>query len=207
VKVGFIVDGVSEFAALPTILTKIVGTCEHDFLTRVLFADLQPHAPFATMARECKSALSILEHRGADMIVVIMDREGRDECPPQLAAGLASALAGQTARQVAVVIKDRKYENWLVADLAALRAQDRRFTVTRADARKVEPNLADRADGLALIKRMVIGTYDKVEDSKRIVGRADALTMARNSRSFRRFLRVVGHPLYSTSSKTANDRS
>lgn len=89
------------------------------------------------------------------------------------------------------------YENWLVSDVEALKCQPGRFAVSDADARRVVPNRADRIDAMTLLKRMCKdAAYEKVRDSERILTRADVMRMAENSRSFRRFLRVVGHPSY-----------
>jgi hypothetical protein len=50
---------------------------------------------------------------------------------------------------------------------------------------------------VALLKRAAQGdAYEKVQDAKRILERADVLRLATNSRSFRRFLRVIEHPTY-----------
>jgi len=101
-----------------------------------------------------------------------------------------------------VVMKNRMFENWLVSDLVAFSNQGARFRVTGGMRSAVEPNRADGADALAWLKRACIGaSYAKVEDAKRILGRADPVRMAQNSRSFRRLMRVVRHPVYLTQSR------
>ena len=78
----------------------------------------------------------------------------------------------------------------------------RRFRVTRAFERKVSPDRADHvADAEALLNSAAQGTpYHKRTDAKAIAGKQNALRVARNSRSFRRFLRIVGHPRYAEQS-------
>jgi hypothetical protein len=53
------------------------------------------------------------------------------------------------------------------------------------------------------MKRIVIdNSYEKVADSKRILARQSVLTAGQHSRSFRRFLRLVGVPVYSGQSRS-----
>jgi hypothetical protein len=55
---------------------------------------------------------------------------------------------------------------------------------------------------LQMLKRAAVRRdYDKAEDALRILTDAQPLRMAANSRSFRKFLRSVGHASYRTQSK------
>jgi hypothetical protein len=200
VKLGFVVDGQSEYRSLGQLFPQLSELTGNVFL-RVLKADLQPNAPFGAMARACKPRLVELEWRKADRILILVDREKRDECPGELAEGLQSAAQKHVGIEVAAVVKNRCFENWLIADIDALVAQPGRFKVTAGAKRLVVPNKADSVDGLAFLKKVVKDDdYQKVGDSQRILAAADVGRCALQSRSFRRFLRLVGAPDYRTQS-------
>lgn len=202
-RIGIVVDGRAEFRSLGHVLVRV--RTGHTILDP-LYADIQPSAPPGRNAGAVESRLRLLGARRVDLAVVLVDREDQTECPQAIAEGLLAALHPFCARHAipnsAVVVKDSKYENWLVADIETLQGMPKRFRITRAHARSVAPNRADAADGMRLLSSAAIGKpYSKVEDAARIMRRADPLSIARNSRSFRRFLRVLGHDLYRTQSR------
>jgi hypothetical protein len=125
----------------------------------------------------------------------------RDDCCGQIAAELRRLLGQRCRDDVTVVVKNRTFENWLIADLDAFDELRARFRLSNATRNAVAPDKADHAAALSLLKASVrSGSYDKVADSRRILGRAEARRIARNSRSFRRLLRVVDHPTYADQS-------
>ncbi len=201
-RIGIIVDGESEFKSLPHVLS-VLGDASGNTILKPVLAKLTPTAPLPVIARACATGLRQLEGRSAEIILVLMDREDRSECTPELAGSLGRELCQKvTGVAIEVVVKDRMYENWLIADCEALACQPGRFKVTSADRGRVSPDKADHVDALAIIKRSCRGaSYHKVLDSERVLKRADPLTIASNSRSFRRFLRCVGHPHYLQQSK------
>jgi hypothetical protein len=110
---------------------------------------------------------------------------------------LAAQLEGQVFCPIAVVMKNRMLENWLVADFDTVSGLQGRFKFTAGDRASVIPNRADNVDALRMLKRAAgKRAYDKVADSQRILGSANPLRMADNSRSFRKFLRSIRHPTY-----------
>jgi hypothetical protein len=140
--------------------------------------------------------------QGVGKVVVLIDREDRSDCPGALAAAIQARIARETDVEVAVVIKDAAFENWLVADVDAVRSLKQRFDLSNNTQNAVQPNKADKCPALELLKRSTQGSsYDKVEDSKRILARADATRIATHSRSFRRFLRCAGCPTYASQSR------
>jgi len=202
-KIGFVVDGDSEYGSLPALYAQLQIATGNQFL-KPLKASLQPKAPTGAIARASLKRVLQLESRGAHQVVVLIDRENRDDCAPELAAAIRASLAASSpSSRVSVVVKDRTFENWLLADLDALRSQPQRFNVTRRTAREVSPDKADHVNAQDLISRSVVGGrgYHKVKDSQRILDRARIERMAANSRSFRRLLAVTGHPSYSASSR------
>jgi hypothetical protein len=201
VRIGVIVDGQSEYASLGHIYDQITSASGHEML-RPLYAPMDPLAPANVIARSCRSRVTQLDARGVHIIVILLDRETRQDCCGGRANEIANAIGDMTQRDVISVIKNRTYENWLLADLNALRQQPARFQVTQALENRTMPDKADHVNGVQLLKQAIqSGEYDKVADSSRILQRADITTMSGNSRSFRRFLRVVGYPSFSRQSR------
>jgi len=128
----------------------------------------------------------------------LIDREQQEACPGQIATLLEQEFGRKgTNLAVRVALKDRTFENWLIADLGALQSQPARFAVTAAISRCVEPDKADRCDAEKIIKKAAAnGQYDKITDAERISTKLDIESAARNSRSFRHFLHILGHSSY-----------
>jgi hypothetical protein len=137
-------------------------------------------------------------------IVVLLDREDRQECPGQLAGEILDNLEIPPGCFGFVVIKDRMFENWLVADVATLRKFPGRYALSAADERRIVPDGADKLDALRIMKGITSPSYAKVSDSRKIMEAADPMAVAANSRSFRRLLRVLGAPPYENQSRRAS---
>lgn len=197
-RIGLIVDGQAEYRSLPFLLERL--ETPHTFVG-TLFSNMHPHAPIPQIVRAMNGSVRVLAGRNADVIIVLLDREDRDDCPGQWASQVAQALnAGYGIHELLifkVIIKNSCYENWLIADPTALEAMPRRFRISRADISKIVPNRADVVDAQAILKAAAQGNaYSKVEDARRIMALADPLRMAANSRSFRKLMREVEHPSY-----------
>jgi hypothetical protein len=162
--------------------------------------DLQPKAPIPQIALRCVRAIRLIEDR-VTSVIVLLDREDRPECCGALATAIGSRVRPDVSCGVEVVIKNRTFENWLVSDLTALRALSGRFSVAQATVARVEPDKADHVDGARVLSGAALSAYEKVADSRRILSKADVLRMGAHSRSFRRFLRVLGHPTYLVQSR------
>ena len=200
-KIGIVVDGDAESQAL-RLLTKRIDIEDVQLLAPA-YANMQPKSAPGQIAQSAKSRIDILLARKANKIVVLVDREDRDECPPAFARQIKQAFAQLGYDDITVVVKNRTFENWLIADIDALKELSGLFSVTRSFERTVSPNKADNVgDAEALLKKIAIKRrFHKRRDASAITAVQEALEMARNSRSFRRFLRVVGHPQYLTQSK------
>lgn len=199
-RVAIITEGESEWGALPTLFAQLAAATGSAFLTPVLLK-VQPDGPPAKIARECKRVFRLLEEKRVTKVVVVLDREQRQESSGELAQAIDAAIRSTCgfSFELFVVMKDRAFENWVLADLEALRSQRSRFEVSASLERAVAPNRADRTDALDLLKHATRGgaSYDKRQDSKRTLQKADILRIASNSRSFRHFLHALGHPQYS----------
>lgn len=207
-KIGLVVEGRSEFDALPSLAVTLEAATGNQIL-RPLLAEVTPLAPIGVIARAVAHLVERLEAEDVETVIILMDREQRPECPGVLADRLGDALNRRRIWRctIQVVIKDRTFENWLIADPAALAAQPGRYHPGRVAERRVAPNRADAVDAMGLLRAAVVGDrFDKRRDSVRILERADPVTMAANSRSFRRFLRCIGHPNYRDQSRAPHTR-
>ncbi len=192
-KIGLIVDGQAEFRSLPQLYKRL--NTPHQLLTP-LYADIQPFAPLLQIARTVQAKAPIFAGKGAELIIILVDRETRRICPGQWARDLAVALNNSRGNGIgyrfAVVVKNSCYENWLISDPAAFKQLPRRFKTPTLAA-----NNADQVDAQAILKAAAQGSsYSKINDAVAIMGHADPLAMAANSRSFRRLLREIENPKY-----------
>jgi uncharacterized protein DUF4276 len=196
-----IVDGQSEYRALPLVTSKIVLARAQ--VINPLYAPIPPYAPTGVIANACRSRIDQLVRRGARDIIVLLDREARPECPGNLARTIGDALRLPAGCRGWVVVKNKMFENWLIADIGALRASPQRYQISPALERRIAPNKADSCDALGMLKEVTSHSYSKVQDSQTILAAAHPLKIAENSRSFRRLLRVMGHELYRDQSTNA----
>jgi hypothetical protein len=200
-KVGFIVDGQSEYYALPGLISRIPTDAQ---LLRPLVADLQPLAPLGQIARAVLPKARILAARNVDLIVLLLDNETITSCPGEHAIQLADTVQELLGPSpvVAVVKKVQTLENWLVADPDAVAGLRGRFTLSERQRSSILPDKADHISAIRLLGSAAIDrAYAKVKDSARILTVADPLKMASNSRSFRRLLRVLRVEQYSGQSR------
>lgn len=199
-SIGLVVDGQAESQALKLLIRRIV--IPNNQLLGPFFANMQPKSTAAQIARSAATRLDFLQTRGVDLTVVLIDREDREECPGDWAQQITTAFNNSGFENVVTVVKNRAFENWLVSDVDTL-AGLANFQVSNTVRRMIEPNKADnRADAAALLSRMKLnGSYQKGSDPHIITRRQDVLRIASNSRSFRRFLHVIGHENYQDQSR------
>jgi hypothetical protein len=208
VKVALIVDGLGEVAALPILYSRIRTT--HALLKPVHERRLQPLARPEQIASIVARRCEVLADQGVDLIVVLLDRETRDECPGAFASRLQAMIVQQIrfgSFNVAVVLKNRRLENWLVADLECLNRAPRLFADRHRVVQSVPVGNADGVeDAFDILQRACgpRGRYNKVEGAKAICTHLDPGRAALNSRSFRRFLRVLEDSRYLDQSRLPN---
>lgn len=201
-KIGLAVDGQAETASFPSARDRLNALSLHTIVFPPVLVPMNAHVPPAAIAAECRARTGILIAKGIDLLLVLLDREQDQNCCGTTASNIQRELAKVIGVPTAVVIKNRMFENWLLADLDALAASPARFNVTAALRKRVEANKADSVNALTEIKATIVkGSYDKVSDAKKILERADPAKMGQHSRSFRRFLHLAGVPAYATQSK------
>jgi hypothetical protein len=169
---------------------------------------VHPRARPAQIAKACNDKIVLSLQGTADLVVVLLDREDASGCCGDLAKTVEAALRPPKGRGLSarVVLKDRMFENWLVADLEALRSQPARFKVSEAMRNKIEIGKADGCDAAELLRAAALRKpFDKVKDAEAICERIDPVRAARHSRSFRHLLHVLGDPLYATGCRQSVD--
>lgn len=192
------VDGDSEFNTLPEF---ICGLGLSHQVVRALKASMDPAGPLPQIVRNLKTSLEILAPDRLELAIVMLDLETRVECAGAWALRIRAAILSHAHRckvsQIEVVIKKTSFENWLIADPAALVTMRKRFKLSTTNRNKIVPDKADHVDALRILKASVIDDeYDKITDAIRILHRANPKNMASNSRSFRRLLRILAFPDY-----------
>jgi len=196
----FITEGEGEYAALPLLKHQIQERTGIHLIPPMRIT-IQPDGPATKIGRSIKQKLlPTLMAKQVEKAVVLLDREMRGDCPGEIAIEVLAAVRSLcgTGIDFTVVLKDRCFENWLVADVQSLKAQPGRFRVSNAAERKISPNKADSIDAQRLLSSIVIGRdFQKVEDAKNCLKNASLDRMAQNSRSVRHFLHVLGDPTYS----------
>src|SRR5215218_4451722 len=80
-KIGLLVDGRAEFEGLPHLLPRLRSP--HQVLLP-LVCDIQPFARPAQMALVASKRFPILLAKGAEAIVVLIDKETRQDCTVEL---------------------------------------------------------------------------------------------------------------------------
>lgn len=206
-KIGVIVDGAGEIGALEELIKKVDTTAQ--IFGRPLLADLQPKATPAVIARSARERIRYLASKGVDRVVVLIDREDH-ECPVKMAEELDQSfetLYSHLDIEICVVVKDFCVENWLIADVVALRGMSARFDVPNGFER-----IAKNADSVKNPVRVLNSIckkrdgYDKGNDPTAICRKVEPLRLAAGSRSFRKFLRSVDSKAYAEQSRLAHPK-
>ena len=200
-KIGILVEGSAELEALKLLTERI--KIEGIQLLSPIQASMQPKSAPGQIARVAAAKLGILKTKKAERVIVLIDREDRPECSGGWAVEIEAAFKRLGHQHIKVVIKNRKFENWLIADVGVFRKLKARYKVTEKFEKSVVPDKADTvADAKALLDQIVIKHgFHKRRDAAQVAALQDHLEIGKNSRSFRRFLRLIGHPHYKDQSK------
>ena len=210
-KIGLIVDGVSEYRSLNLISARIENG-RHVILPP-LKANIQPSNPAGVIVSRCREQIAnVFVVQPIDRLIVLIDLDKSNACAIVRAKELQDAFdAAKFGLKFGtyVVLKNDRFENWLVADTHSFLAS-KKFALTASQAKAITGR-ADDVDATELLHtaaRVASGKakrhfrYDKVSDAKVIMSAADPYEIARNSRSFRRFLKLVGCTTYSKLAST-----
>jgi hypothetical protein len=196
-KIGLLVDGLAEYHALPKLLPRLESP--HQVLSQPLKCDIQPFSTPAQMALAASKKFQILLAKGAESIVVLIDKETRPDCTVELVRAVEREARTRlremsAAVDLQVVLKVSMFENWLIADPDALAGLTGLFENVERVEKQVKGR-ADSADALVLLKACSRErVYDKVKGAMAICPRLDPARAGGNSRSFRKFLKTLGVP-------------
>ncbi len=198
--IGIIVEGQEESQSLSHITAKI--DIKGVTIRKPLYAPIEPKATPGQIAKALESRLKILGV--IDRVLILIDLENLDTCPGKRAEFLEQAVRKMGYENVQVVIKQRTFENWLIADCDALR-QLTNFTLTKALIRQVTGKADSIPDAVKLLSSVKNDkrSFHKTQDGTAVAKKATPNTIALHSRSLRRFLRLLTHPAYKNQSKKA----
>ena len=201
-KIGILVEGRAEYSDLHVIISK--NTYNNNKILKPLFAPMQPKASAMQIARSAKAGIGILINQGVDKIIVLIDKEDQDFCIIKHAKEIKNALNNFCNKvSIEVIIKNKQFENWLIADINNLQSI-KGFKLSESFISKISKDKADNQQNPVELLESIMTirrTYDKGIHGKRIVSNIDTLKIAENSRSFRKFLRELGHSDYLYQSK------
>lgn len=193
-KIGIIVDGSEEQSTFGIVVSKI--QIEGIHIVKPLYASIAPKATPLQIAKAAESRIKILHATGVQKIIVSIDLEDLNECPGSRAKNLEEAFSKLGYKNISVVIKNRKFENWIIADIDNLKGH-KLFNVSNSMEGRLK-NCDSIQDAVKELNKMkgVNGYYHKTKDGNSLAKSINPLNIAANSRSFRRFMKLIGHPNY-----------
>ena len=139
----FITEGEGEYAALPLLKHQIQERTGIHLIPPMRIT-IQPDGPATKIGRSIKEKLlPTLMAKQVEKAVVLLDREMRGDCPGEFAIEVLAAVRSLcgTGIDFTVVLKDRCFENWLVADVQSLKAQPGRLVKSLGSGVTADPSL------------------------------------------------------------------
>jgi len=200
--VGLVVEGEAEFRALPLLHTeRLLAGCPPLKPRNVggIGGDVSP----AGIAFRAHKAVLGLFASGAVRVAVCLDRERREACPGELAHLVWKELdrllveKGGSGRDVDVVVADRAFEAWILADATGLHA--RGLLKTAPKFRSFEGRLGTRKGlGKRELTQLLGREYRETRDGPRLFAHLDFAaarahgSAGNGSKSLDKLLRVLG---------------
>ena len=188
-RVAVIVEGACEREAFRRLPSRLPGIPPLDLAaaTRSNLRGVGGTAPVAAIARKVVPRAILLAPDNA-RILVCLDREDRVETPGAFARAVARAISAELAARekvlgipLDVVVVDRAFEAWLLADIASLCIAKRRPVPRR---RCYEGYLRGRDVGSRVLAR-TLGSYGKTSDGPDLFARLDFAQARRDCTSGR----------------------
>jgi hypothetical protein len=183
--IGLIVEGDAEYEALPLLHRRgLLPGCPPIKPTNLhgVGSDREPIGVAKLIIPK------VIQHQiaGRNRVIVCIDREQRQRCAPGFASDVAAALAtelkklGRTATGVQVVIADRAFEAWLLADSIGL--YKRGVFKVAPTFNNFEGKLGiEQKKGVLELERLLGRPYSKTVDGPALFAKLN-LTDARNHR-------------------------
>lgn len=200
-KIGIITEGKTERQGIENLTRQL----DYDGVSIVkpLYAPMQPKAREGQIVKSAESRINILKSKGCQRIIVIIDFEDQNICVVERAQELEKVFVEKGHSFVKVVVKNRQFENWIISDYEGI-GKCKDFSVTKSFINHVEPNKADNVSNPVELLNKIKNCkkkFDKNRDVDIITKKSTPERIASNSRSFRRFLRLLKHPIYKKQSK------
>ncbi len=197
-EVGLIVEGQTEFAALPK-LARLLDGCPP--LRPINLRGVGAERPPIGIARLAAPHIIAHQAAGRSRIIFCLDREDRKECPGQLAQAVSSALStelrnrGRDPSGLAVVVADRSFEAWILADARGLHKGGHFKSAPKFSTFEGHPGKRNHK-GLDELAELLGHPYAKTTDGPKLF-EALSFPAARNfkrhgSRSLDKLLRTLG---------------
>lgn len=198
--VGLIVEGATEYVALPLLSAKVAG-CPP--LKPVNIMGVGPTIKPVGIAKRVAPKVIQLHTGGCGRVIVCFDREERAEGASRLAEDVATALAvelksrGKTAPELHIVIADRAFEAWLLAGAVGLHAKGLFKSLPTFACFEGQLGAQGRK-GTLEISKLLGRQYGKTKDGPSLFEHLDIPVArrhapgARGSRSFDNLLRSIG---------------
>ena len=200
--VGLVVEGDAEFEALPRLhKKKLVAGCPPLKATNLggVGSDVTPSA----IAKRSVGSVMLHQIAGRSKVVLVIDREQRADCSGAFATAVREALhkelqaKGKPTTDVHVVVADRAFEGWILADAKGL--HERRKLKQAPSFNRFEGSMGLRGTkGKDDLTRMLDREYSETSDGPTLFESID-FTVARQfkgtacgSRSLDKFLRTLG---------------
>lgn len=199
--VGMVVEGETEYYALPLLHRgkNAIRGCPAIRTTNLggIGSDLTP----AGIAKKAAPWIKTHLIAGRRPVILCLDREQRPECAGLFAQAILVALRAQVSREwaadVHVVIADRTFEAWLLADMHGMAKRLRRKWPAKFP--RFEGSMGEEGKkGKVELTRLLGHPYGKTVDGPRLFETLDYSTARawkhgkRGSRSFDKLLRTLG---------------
>lgn len=183
-RVAAVVEGSMEYAAVPVLLRNLglAPSVPYNLHGQSVDESLDRY-----VRRAIIPAVDICLQKHPDIVLVLLDREDRDQCPGSLASMIAKIINRQ---RVAVVIANRRIENWIIADSANVN----RSKLVNNPLPRLKPAEADGRNALEMIKRAMSPTgYKKATHGVALLARVNCIDkhVRARSASIDKFVRSV----------------
>ena len=201
-KVGLIVEGDTEHFALPLLHTKALVTGCPPLKSINLGGVGSDRAPVGIAKLVVGK---VIQHQvsGCQRVIVCLDREQRKDCAGQFATSVAKELAAElSARRratdgVHVVVADRTFEAWILADAKGLHGRIPRLKAPTSKSFEGQMGI-DQKKGTVELSNLLGRPYRKTVDGPRLFAALDFSAARRferggtGSRSLDKLLRTLG---------------
>ena len=167
---GYLVDGITEQRFIQLVCKNVSVK-----LTNLNGKSVETSA----LAKRIASLIRIWKGR-YHPIVIVVDREKRNEAAEAFAADLLEKIKAENITdEIIVGVADRMIENWMIADPALW-------------PDKTIPPIVDGTAGASVVKSYLNGSYDKVANGPQLLHRSRAKEICKRSPSFAALFAQLG---------------